>query len=78
MDCASPSELEWGRLAAAEAASTIDITQEEKANLTELLKRFLVEARKPPGERTEEEKATLRRWFCKAKWFVVLRRAGHA
>ena len=78
MDCAPPSELEWGRLAAAEAASTIDITQEEKANLTELLKPFLVEARKPPGERTEEEKATLRRWFAKAKWFVVLRRVGRA
>ena len=58
--------------------STIDVKQVKKVNLTELLATFLVEARKPPGERTEEEKATLRRWFCKAKWFVVLRRAGHA
>ena len=40
----------------------------------------LATTREGSGEiaHTEEEKATLRRWFCKAKWFVVLRRAGHA
>ena len=77
-DCAPPSQLEWGQLAAAEAASTIDVKQVKKVNLTELLATFLVEARKPRCERTEKEKATLSAWFAKAAWFVALRRAGRA
>ena len=52
--------------------------QVKKVNLTELLATFLVEARKPRRERTEEEQATLRAWFAKAAWFVALRRAGRA
>ena len=75
-NCAPPSQLEWGQLAAAEAASTIDVKQVKKVNLTELLATFLVEARKPRCERTEKEKATLSAWFAKAAWFVALRRAG--
>ena len=67
-----------GQLAAAEAASKIDVKQVKKVNLTELLATFLVEARKPRRERTEEEKATLSAWFAKAAWFVALRRAGRA
>ena len=75
-DCAPPSQLEWGQLAAAEAASTVDVKQVKKVNLTELLATFPVEARTPRWERTEKEKATLSAWFAKAAWFVALRRAA--
>ena len=75
-DCARPSQQEMSRLLWAEAATSIDVARVDKVEQTALLKAFLLEARKPPGERTAVEKATVSMWHIKVAWFVALRRAG--
>ena len=73
-----PGRAEWAQLEEAEMALDVDVTTQERVNLTSLLANFLPAAEKPHAERTEADTQTLNSWWSRVDWFLALRRAGLA